>query len=441
MAVESQIETTKIVLKELFDRWDVRANLCREIMYSSALRRRHEGTWHNVFTYFLPLSTAEERSVAVNVDYGDFTINRGLLSLSGAKDVLTEIAAKQQMSLPGQRAVEIEAYLYPGSSRRFLRSDSRNYPVLFPSLEYRFSITNQCVAEPPGGTIWAPELPLYPSGHSAIEDLLDTRLGDVRSYTGVLCALAPDYRGKIAGIRLRNDGVEVHAVCMAGADPTDMSAKLYSEDDYGNRTIANLEFDTLGNAFAATSGFPRHLVVVLFSKSGHDIIDERIFDSGSPYLPGDLSVEAVEQDVENILKGGESDTLEFKSQIPKQQEAIARTAVAFANRKGGRIVLGVENDGQIVGCPDSRVKDTLTQILRDNCHPSIDFVVSETTISSKLIFVVIVPEGKSKPYQLRDKGFYIRSGATNRLVTRYELDEMYGGKSSIAGFGTLPILG
>jgi len=30
------------------------------------------------------------------------------------------------------------------------------------------------------------------------------------------------------------------------------------------------------------------------------------------------------------------------------------------------------------------------------------------------------------PIKVKDRGFYIRTGATNRLITRYELDAMYG---------------
>jgi predicted HTH transcriptional regulator len=39
-----------------------------------------------------------------------------------------------------------------------------------------------------------------------------------------------------------------------------------------------------------------------------------------------------------------------------KQEAIAVTAVAFANQKGGRIFIGVENDGQIIGAISQMLK-------------------------------------------------------------------------------------
>lgn len=56
-------------------------------------------------------------------------------------------------------------------------------------------------------------------------------------------------------------------------------------------------------------------------------------------------------------------------------------------------------------------------------------------VAGKPVYMVVVLEGNDKPYQVKEKGFYLRTGATNRLVTRYELDEMYGTKSGSLGLG------
>jgi len=50
---------------------------------------------------------------------------------------------------------------------------------------------------------------------------------------------------------------------------------------------------------------------------------------------------------------------------------------------------------------------------------------------SKGTVIVTVPEGRDKPYAVRDKGVYIGTGATKRPATRYELDEIYSGKQSV----------
>ncbi len=438
----TQTEMTKAALNELFDLWDTRASLYREVMYSSAILRGPDNVWRNVFTFFQPLHKCERCATDMDADYGTFRLTQGLLSLEDVKRTLTEVAEKGQLVLPNQPIVSLKAYLHSGSSRYFSRGDAKNYPVYFPFFEYRFSVEQSDKASPPQGTVWAPNLSLYPSGHVAIEELFFTRLGISNAYEGVLSALVPDYRGKIAEIRLVNDGVAVHVECLMGADPKDLAGKLYCEGYHGIRFTQDLEFDADGKAFASTKGFPRHLVIALFSKSSKDLIDERAFDASSPYLPGDLTIEEVEKDIENLVKGGESDTIEFKSQIPKNGEGIAVSAVAFANRGGGRIFVGVENDGQIIGCPGTNLKDTLTSVLRDRCEPALQFEITEAMVGGKPVYIIAVPEGKDKPYQVREKGFYLRTGATNRLVTRYELDEMYGSKSSGSlGLGLPGILG
>lgn len=431
----TQTEMTKAALKELFDLWDARASLYGEVMYSSAILRGPDNVWRNVFTFFQPLHKCERRATDMDADYGTFRLAQALLSLEDVKRTLTEVAEKGQMVLPNQPIVSLKAYLHSGSSRYFSRGDAKNYPVYFPFFEYRFSVEQSDKASPPLGTVWALALPLYPSGHVAIEELFFTRLGVSGAYDGVLSALVPDYRGKISEIRLLNNGVAVRVTSLMGTDPKDLAGKLYCEGYHGIRFTEDLEFDSDGKALASTKGFPRHLVVALFSKSSKELIDERAFDASSPYLPGDLTIEEVEKDIENLVKGGESDAIEFKSQIPKNQEAIAIGAVAFANQKGGTILVGVDNEGQIVGSFAENAKETLTNILRDRCEPPLQFSIQEATVQGKPIFVISVPEGKDKPYQVKDRGFYLRTGATNRLVMRYEMDEMYGKKSGSLGLG------
>ena len=44
------------------------------------------------------------------------------------------------------------------------------------------------------------------------------------------------------------------------------------------------------------------------------------------------------------LKKGEHETVEYKQNIPKDKEKYLKTAVAFANAGGGRLIFGVENN-------------------------------------------------------------------------------------------------
>ncbi len=49
------------------------------------------------------------------------------------------------------------------------------------------------------------------------------------------------------------------------------------------------------------------------------------------------------------IKNGETDVLEFKRDMPDDHLKFLKTAVAFANSNGGRIIFGVEDDRTLVG--------------------------------------------------------------------------------------------
>jgi ATP-dependent DNA helicase RecG len=47
-------------------------------------------------------------------------------------------------------------------------------------------------------------------------------------------------------------------------------------------------------------------------------------------------------DIADIIRKGEGKTLEFKETLPSG-ESLARTAVAFSNMAGGKIIIGIED--------------------------------------------------------------------------------------------------
>jgi predicted HTH transcriptional regulator len=170
------------------------------------------------------------------------------------------------------------------------------------------------------------------------------------------------------------------------------------------------------------------LLVVLLSRNTGELVDRKSFLAGSQYVTEGVTIEAPEQDLEQLIQMGESETVEFKREIPPQREQIAIGATALANRRGGRIFIGVADDCSIFGCKQEKAKDTLVQILRAHCDPPLDFVIDEVQIRGLPVIVVTIPEGKDKPYSVKEKGVYIRTGSNRRAISRYELDEIYSGK-------------
>ena len=120
----------------------------------------------------------------------------------------------------------------------------------------------------------------------------------------------------------------------------------------------------------------------------------------------------------------ESRRLEFKESWPGS-DTIAKTAVAFANGAGGKIVFGLRSEPRsIVGVADSelfRLEERVINHIVDRCAPAIIPEVYIQHVEGKSILVVEIYPGSHKPYYLKDKGLrhgcYVRVGSVNRRAS------------------------
>lgn len=115
----------------------------------------------------------------------------------------------------------------------------------------------------------------------------------------------------------------------------------------------------------------------------------------------------------DLIKTGEGYHLEFKETLDK---SFIEEVCAFANSSGGKILIGVSDNGDIKGIKTdnvflSRIQDTLSQL-----EPKLNINVS----AADNFIIVDVPEGKEKPYGC-SKGFFIRIGPNTQKLTRNEI--------------------
>lgn len=113
---------------------------------------------------------------------------------------------------------------------------------------------------------------------------------------------------------------------------------------------------------------------------------------------------------------------ELKSEY---SDTLLKTAVAFSNCEGGRIIIGVDDSGQVLGLddPDDTCKRCV-QGLADRIRPDITMTsdVRIIRIDDKDVVEILVHEGSKKPYYLRDKGcrpegVFIRRGTSTVPAT------------------------
>lgn len=98
-----------------------------------------------------------------------------------------------------------------------------------------------------------------------------------------------------------------------------------------------------------------------------------------------------------LIAKGESETLDFKKTISSAGK-IAKTIVSFANHKGGRLLVGVNDNGTVSGTRSEEDKYMLDLASDFYCKPPVKLELIEWELGDKVVIEAIVPEGDRKPY-------------------------------------------
>jgi len=133
-------------------------------------------------------------------------------------------------------------------------------------------------------------------------------------------------------------------------------------------------------------------------------------------------MEAIEL-IELISRGEDSRTQFKQSQDVTNAKSLAGEMVAFANSKGGRILIGVDDNGSVIGLSPGdirRINQLISNTATDCVRPSINPETENISVGGLLVMVVTVSEGISKPYADNDGVFWVKSGADKRRVTSRE---------------------
>ena len=133
----------------------------------------------------------------------------------------------------------------------------------------------------------------------------------------------------------------------------------------------------------------------------------------------------------NTIVSGEGKTVEFKEALPSNQ-SIAKTVISFSNTAGGKLIIGVDDQGNVTGInPEVDIldlQDRIASIIYDHCYPNVLPDIYTSTMDGKVLLVVEVYRGNLLPYYLKkqgkNKGVYIRIGATNRKASYENIIEL-----------------
>jgi hypothetical protein len=103
-----------------------------------------------------------------------------------------------------------------------------------------------------------------------------------------------------------------------------------------------------------------------------------------------------------LIAQGEHQQLDFKFEISDARK-IARTFSAFSNTEGGRLLVGVKDNGRITGIRSDEEYYMIEAAASLDCKPEARFDTRNLIVEGKSVLEVYIPPVKQKPLYARDE--------------------------------------
>lgn len=131
-----------------------------------------------------------------------------------------------------------------------------------------------------------------------------------------------------------------------------------------------------------------------------------------------------------FIREGEHQEQDFKFRIDSNLK-IARTLSAFANTDGGRLLIGVKDNGRISGIDPEEEYFMIEGAAEVYCDPPVKFDYEIYEVEEKLVLLIDVPPSADKPHRVKEKEgkklAYIRQDdenfVANKVLMRYMRDK------------------
>ena len=129
-----------------------------------------------------------------------------------------------------------------------------------------------------------------------------------------------------------------------------------------------------------------------------------------------------EKELSKLLESGETETLEFKEGFDKK---TIEAAGAFANTKGGAILIGVSDRNEIKGVQIGKetLKNWANQISQST-EPRVITEIELGETNKKRIVIIKIKEFPIKPVSVKGR-YFRRVGNSNRVMNMQEIAQMH----------------
>ena len=129
------------------------------------------------------------------------------------------------------------------------------------------------------------------------------------------------------------------------------------------------------------------------------------------------------------IRLGEDSTIEFKRELPRR-DALADEIAAFANARGGVLLIGVDDHGEIIGLIPRNLNDaerTVVEICRDSIEPQVPIFTEKLRLEGKVLLKIDVP--RSLFVHKGPGGYLSRQGSSKRVMPTDQLARLLQSRS------------
>lgn len=329
---------------------------------------------------------------------------------------------------------EDQAYHVPGGS------GFMGFHNEWPSLGLRYSLEERGPFGSMLDPLVGPGLPVYPSLHEAIRTFFNHESHPPQYSPICINFTIPDFRARIKSLEIAEKRIEVLAEGLESA-MEDITVKIYCAKGHDtSHNSDDLHPDPSGRVREDLEFVPDQVYACLFDLKNNTMIDSKAFGTQYGGQNSGVTVRTPVEAIESMIAGGEGLHVEFKRDLGKADEFL-ESVVAFSNTVGGRILLGVDDEGSPIGHSGDfgRVKERILGLISGRCEPDIRASIEEIWSEGVPVVVVKVEEGENKPYLLRDRPAYKRVGDRDIAFKRIDFDAAYSKKpntnSAVIGSG------
>lgn len=129
--------------------------------------------------------------------------------------------------------------------------------------------------------------------------------------------------------------------------------------------------------------------------------------------------------IQNLIDQGEHQQQDFKYCI-NDSKKIAKSLVAFANTDGGRLLIGVKDNGKIAGVKSDEEFYMIEAAAKIYSKPSIDFSTKQWHVDGKTVLEIQIDSSTEKPHFAKDENgkwlAYIRQADENILAHKIQIE-------------------